>query len=115
MGQAKKQSVDERRRSRIPKVDHRKPDYYQGPVETIDSIFANGYRDAVGFCRGNILKYTCRYQDKGGLGDLKKAMWYLDLLWAIECFVEHCPPKEIDNIWSRLPTVRQLLEKYPRP
>ena len=29
---------------------------------------------------GNIIKYICRWKEKNGLEDLKKAQWYLDHL-----------------------------------
>jgi hypothetical protein len=32
----------------------------------------------MGFNIGNCVKYLWRFQDKGGLEDLKKARWYLD-------------------------------------
>lgn len=88
---------------------HRRPDYYQSSIETIDLILAGGYNDAVGFCRGNIKKYISRYQGKDGLNDLKKASWYMDLLYAIECFMES------GTRWKDLPRARELLEKYGRP
>lgn len=31
-----------------------------------------------GFMLGNVIKYVARFQDKGGVGDLKKAQHYLD-------------------------------------
>ena len=36
-----------------------------------------------GFLRGNVIKYVSRYQDKGGLEDLKKANHYLSKLIEI--------------------------------
>lgn len=33
-----------------------------------------------GFLRGNVIKYLARYDEKGGLVDLKKARHYLDRL-----------------------------------
>ena len=36
-----------------------------------------------GFLRGNVIKYVSRYQDKGGLEDLKKADHYLSKLIEI--------------------------------
>ena len=32
------------------------------------------------FIEGNIIKYVCRWKDKGGVEDLKKAKHYLDIL-----------------------------------
>lgn len=34
----------------------------------------------VGYLRGNIIKYVARYNDKGGVHDLRKARHYLDRL-----------------------------------
>ena len=33
-----------------------------------------------GYLRGNIIKYTWRYDRKNGVQDLEKARWYLDKL-----------------------------------
>ena len=88
---------------------HRQPEYYQSSVETIDCILALGPQDAIGFCRGNILKYTMRYRGKGGLEDLKKASWYMDLLWAIESHLASGKP------WKLIGSSRELMEQYGRP
>lgn len=48
--------------------------HYHGEIEPIDLIEA---RD-LDFHEGNVIKYICRYQDKNGLEDLKKAKWYLE-------------------------------------
>jgi len=45
-------------------------------IQPIDFITTNG----LGFCEGNVVKYVCRWQTKGGLEDLHKARHYLDLL-----------------------------------
>lgn len=37
-----------------------------------------------GFLRGNVIKYICRYRDKGGVEDLKKSRHYLDKLIEVE-------------------------------
>ncbi|ALV64618.1 DUF3310 domain-containing protein [Campylobacter fetus] len=37
-------------------------------------------KNKLDFCEGNIIKYVCRYKDKNGLEDLKKARHYLDVL-----------------------------------
>jgi hypothetical protein len=34
----------------------------------------------IGYMEGNIIKYVSRWQDKGGVEDLKKARHYLDKL-----------------------------------
>lgn len=107
---------------------HRQPEYYQSSIETIDCILACGYQSSVGFCRGNVIKYTMRYQHKGGIGDLKKASWYMNLLYAIESYMEDernkanmsadtffSDPKYAESMWSRVPTARELMGKYGRP
>lgn len=52
------------------------PSHYGGadnPYEAIRVIEAW----SLGFCDGNVLKYLCRWRDKGGIPDLEKALWYL--------------------------------------
>jgi Protein of unknwon function (DUF3310) len=43
-------------------------------MEVIDVI--EGFE--LGFHEGNVVKYILRWQDKGGIEDLRKARWYLD-------------------------------------
>lgn len=43
------------------------------PIEFIQS-------NDLGFCEGNIIKYTCRYKQKGGVEDLNKVIHYARLL-----------------------------------
>jgi hypothetical protein len=45
-------------------------------IQPIEFILANG----LGFCEGNIIKYTCRYKQKAGIQDLKKVIHYAELL-----------------------------------
>jgi hypothetical protein len=49
------------------------PHYNAGSIEVIDAIEAWG----LGFNDGNVVKYVARAKHKGGLTDLKKALWYL--------------------------------------
>ena len=63
-------------------VNH--PNHYtQGGIECIEAIKASmkpeGFQD---YCKGNVLKYIWRWNDKGGLEDLKKAQVYLN--WMVE-------------------------------
>jgi len=52
-------------------------DHYKSkPMQPWDFIAANG----LGFFEGNVVKYVCRWQDKGGVQDLHKARHYLDKL-----------------------------------
>jgi hypothetical protein len=44
--------------------------------QPIEFIFAND----LGFAEGNIIKYTCRYKQKGGVEDLEKVVHYAQML-----------------------------------
>ena len=39
-------------------------------------------KNRLGFAEGNVIKYVCRWQNKGGVEDLKKARHYLAMLIA---------------------------------
>jgi len=57
------------------------PDYYQkGKIEVTDFITDQNMT----FVEGNVVKYVCRYKDKSGIQDLRKARWYLDKLIEIQ-------------------------------
>lgn len=65
-----------------PMVVH--PPHYQSEtgLEVIDVIeaFTFDLKGIEAVCTGNVLKYICRFKQKNGLQDLKKAKWYLDRL-----------------------------------
>lgn len=50
--------------------------YKSKGIQPIQYIFKND----LGFCEGNIVKYVTRYKDKNGVEDLKKAKHYIELL-----------------------------------
>jgi hypothetical protein len=54
--------------------------YKQGGIECIEAIKAATGDGFVGYVWGNVLKYLWRWPNKGGVDDLKKALWYLDRL-----------------------------------
>ena len=54
--------------------------YSKMKIQPIDFITQN----QLTFIQGNIIKYVCRYKDKNGLQDLKKAQHYLNMLLEIE-------------------------------
>ena len=57
--------------------------YCKGGIECIDAIRASMTPEAfAGYCKGNVLKYIFRYEDKGGAEDLLKARVYLN--WLID-------------------------------
>lgn len=45
-------------------------------IQPVEFIMEND----LGFCEGNIIKYTCRYKQKGGVEDLHKVIHYARLL-----------------------------------
>ena len=47
------------------------------PVEFI-------HRNKIGFIEGSVIKYVCRWRNKGGAEDLRKARHFLDLLIEME-------------------------------
>lgn len=64
--------------------DVRAPEHYcKGDVECIDAIKSSmGAAEFRGYCKGNCMKYLWRYEDKGGLESLEKALVYLE--WLVE-------------------------------
>ena len=54
--------------------------YSKMNIQPIDFITQNN----LSFIQGNIIKYICRYKDKNGLQDLKKAQHYMYMLLEIE-------------------------------
>jgi hypothetical protein len=50
--------------------------YKSMKFQPIEFILAND----LGFCEGNIIKYTCRYKQKGGVEDLEKVVHYAQML-----------------------------------
>ncbi len=64
-------------------VNHPKH-YIQGGLETIDVIaaFTQGLEGIEAVCTANAIKYICRWKNKNGVEDLKKAQWYINHLIA---------------------------------
>ena len=59
------------------------PSHYTGGIECIDYLRDKLTPDEfIGFCMGNVLKYSSRWRKKDGVQDLKKAEVYLG--WAIQ-------------------------------
>ena len=55
--------------------------YTSGTLECIDAIQAAlSAEQFKGFLRANVIKYCWRYEQKGGVEDLRKANWYLNRL-----------------------------------
>ena len=72
--------------------DNINPSHYkQGKVECIDAlesatVHKNGL-DAI--CTANVIKYLWRCESKGGVEDMKKAMWYLQRMIDHNTVVEN--------------------------
>lgn len=60
------------------------PGHYQSAsgLEVIDVIeaFTEDLKGIEATDTGNVIKYICRWNNKNGVQDLKKAMWYLQHL-----------------------------------
>lgn len=53
--------------------------YNNGEIECIDGIKAAlGTKGCLAFDIGNAMKYIWRFEGKGGVEDLRKAIWYLN-------------------------------------
>jgi len=62
------------------------PEHYrQGGVEAIEAIASAtvGKTGIEAVCVANILKYLWRYEMKGGIEDVRKAIWYANHLLAV--------------------------------
>ena len=66
---------------RINKADPVNPAHYKRcdieRIEAIKAHFGDGFPD---YLRGNVMKYLSRYKQKGGVRNLRKAVWYLERL-----------------------------------
>lgn len=69
---------------------HSPSHYNKGGVECIEAIKASMTTEAfAGYCKGNVLKYLWRYESKGGVEDLDKAIVYLNWLIGAACEMEY--------------------------
>ena len=55
--------------------------YKDKAIQPVQYIYANG----IGYFEGCAIKYLTRWQDKGGIDDLRKARHYIDMLIELEC------------------------------
>ena len=71
------------------------PSHYQSKtgLEVIDVIeaFTSDLKGIEATDTGNVIKYMCRWKNKNGLQDLKKANWYLTHL------IEHIENNKKEN------------------
>lgn len=64
-----------------------KPKHYNlGKIECIDAIESATINKTglMAVCTGNVIKYVWRCEEKNGLEDMKKALWYLKRMIAAE-------------------------------
>jgi hypothetical protein len=54
--------------------------YKDMPIQPIEFIQKNG----LSYAQGSIIKYICRYKNKNGKEDLKKAIHFIELLMEME-------------------------------
>lgn len=67
--------------------DNVNPSHYKnGEVEAIDAIKSAvvGKDGFSAVCVANTIKYIWRFEEKGGVEDIKKAQWYLNKLLEYE-------------------------------
>jgi len=50
--------------------------YMENAIQPVEFIHAN----KIPFIEGCIIKYICRYKQKGGIQDLRKCQHYIDML-----------------------------------
>lgn len=75
-------SKKEDRKKQELDIVEKAPHYNKGEIEPIDVIEDWGFGE--GFYVGSVLKYLCRYRDKGKpIQDLEKARFYLDRLISV--------------------------------
>jgi len=68
---------------KVPMVDSSQiggTHYVSKTIQPWDFIVAN----KLGYLEGNVIKYVSRYQEKGGLEDLRKAKHYLEKLLEVK-------------------------------
>jgi hypothetical protein len=67
--------------------DNINPSHYkQGKIECIDAIESAtiNKKGADAYCTGNIIKYLWRCEEKGGVEDMQKALWYLQKMISLQ-------------------------------
>lgn len=50
--------------------------YKDMPIQVVEFCMAN----KIPYMEGNVIKYVCRWRNKNGIDDLRKAKHYLELL-----------------------------------
>lgn len=84
--------------------------YTSGGIETYDYIVAKG----LDYTEGNIIKYVSRWRLKGGVEDLRKALWYLERLIEREGGDASEPVRSEEDVTPTPSGVRRGLEEWLR-
>lgn len=89
------------------KIKH--PDYYANKqIEVIDYIKDTlTEEEYIGFCIGNVIKYISRWRKKGGVNDLKKALYYLNNAVKISKTDKHLRTLKIYNMLKGLKITKE--------
>jgi len=93
--------------------------YEYQPVDFIEDIF----EDSCSFLVGNAIKYIARHEDKGGVVDLQKAMFFISRVEStplvdiklVMKFTEQLKRREatiIENIFISLGKAKEGLQKF---
>ena len=54
--------------------------YKQFAIQPVEFI----HKNKIPYCEANAIKYLCRWREKNGIEDLKKAIHYIELLMELE-------------------------------
>lgn len=54
--------------------------YKQFKIQPVEFCQVNN----IGYCESSCIKYLCRWKDKGGIDDLKKAIHFIEMLVELE-------------------------------
>lgn len=69
--------------------------YKRHAIQPVEFIVANN----LGYCEANAIKYLCRWESKGGIRDLEKAIHYIELLIEIQTKgLEKLLPHHVDHV-----------------
>ena len=61
------------------------------------------------FCQGNAIKYLLRYENKNGVEDLKKALWYLNRISNENLEIWRCAAKYSDVIYANITIITKKM------
>lgn len=79
------------------------------------------WENGIGWHEGNAIVYLCRWKDKGGIEDLKKAIHTIELLiehakdgfeMPVYCHLEMRLPNGVPQIWSKTGTEKGEMPDY---